>query len=193
MRATRSFDASERSVSQARSFVSDILGDLSDELRQSVALMVSELATNALVHASDGFEVFIDRTDHDLRVTVADQGPGAPVVRTPVVSDPHGRGLRIVSALADEWGVDTVDTPGKHVWFRMALNAGPEAVAADGRPDAARTDGSLGSEPLSAVGERSVQDHRADTGPVKGGEGSTLCWRLPVRVRARRRSLATVH
>jgi anti-sigma regulatory factor (Ser/Thr protein kinase) len=125
--ADRIFVASQESVGQSRRFVADAIGDLPREVRDQIVLMVSELATNALVHAAGGFRMTIDRTADDLRVAVADQGGAGgregPQVRSPRSDEPHGRGLRIVDKLADEWG--TAEVPfgvGQVVWFRVGLD-----------------------------------------------------------------------
>jgi anti-sigma regulatory factor (Ser/Thr protein kinase) len=119
----RSFDAYENSVGRARRFVSGFTADLPDDRRDDVALMISELATNALVHASSGFDVAIDRSTTLLRVSVSDRGDGTPEVHSPNSTEPHGRGLQIVEALSDEWGVIPYFAAGKTVWFQIALEA----------------------------------------------------------------------
>ncbi|MDO0936853.1 ATP-binding protein [Streptomyces sp. DG2A-72] len=92
---------------------------------EDVLLCVSELATNALLHGvppNRCFRLGLNlTTDGVLRVEIHDSGPGE--VRTPD-ADPeseHGRGLLLVAALADKWGVGERD-PGKVVWceFRVA-------------------------------------------------------------------------
>ena len=98
-----------------------VVGDAPGEVQDSVALMVSELSTNALLHASGGFEVAVDRSELTISVSVIDRGDGTPVLQSPKFSEPHGRGLRIVAALSDEWGVSAT-SDGKAVWFRMKLH-----------------------------------------------------------------------
>jgi hypothetical protein len=95
-----------------------------------VALMLSELATNAVQHAGTEFEVDITMTReaslYCLRVGVTDQSPGLPVLPEPAADAPHGRGLRIVESLADAWGIEIRrGHPGKTVWFvaRLVANA----------------------------------------------------------------------
>jgi hypothetical protein len=93
-----------------------------------VALMLSELATNAVQHAGTEFEVDITMTReaslYRLRVGVTDQSPGLPVLPEPAADAPHGRGLRIVETLADAWGIEIRrGHPGKTVWFVARLVA----------------------------------------------------------------------
>ena len=90
--------------------------------------MVSELATNAIVHAGGGFAVRVERDGSIIRVTVTDAGVGTPVVQHPDEHEPHGRGLRIVDELSDEWGSEDTAAHGKSVWFR--IDAAPVADGA---------------------------------------------------------------
>jgi len=143
----RSFDLNTKSVAASRQFVLDAVADLTDELREAAILMMSELATNAIVHAATGFEVSIERSAGWLRISVTDVGGGAPELQSPPSSDPHGRGLQIVKELSDEWGmIDNEDHAGKTVWCAVRLDrtGPPESVAtttsedAGGRPDRRR-------------------------------------------------------
>ncbi len=130
-----------KSVAASRRFVEGALTDLPDELQEAAVLMVSELATNAIVHATTGFEVTIHRTKSKLRVEVADLGGGEPEVRMPPVSEPHGRGLQIVEELSDDWGITerTGDT-GKTVWYEVNVDP-PPLLVADGEPAQEATGG----------------------------------------------------
>jgi anti-sigma regulatory factor (Ser/Thr protein kinase) len=114
------FEPSEGSVGAARRFVATVVSDSPTEVQDSVAVMVSELSTNALLHASGGFEVAVDRSELTISVSVIDRGDGTPILQSPKFSEPHGRGLRIVAALSDEWGVSAT-SDGKAVWFRISL------------------------------------------------------------------------
>ena len=88
----------------------------------AVELMVSELATNSVKHAHSDFRVSINDARGQIRVEVRDTGRGAPLLRTPALIEPSGRGLRIVEALSRAWG--TADSPpGKIVWFTLASKA----------------------------------------------------------------------
>lgn len=107
-----------RSVPAAREFVSIALADWGLDTRMDdVLLCVSELATNALVHGvppGRGYRLRLLRYgDGLLRVEVHDSGGGQPGVREP--DGESGRGLLLVAALADKWGVGERD-PGKIVW-----------------------------------------------------------------------------
>ena len=126
MTERRWFQASEGSVGAARRFVTEILADVPDDIQESVSLMVSELATNALVHAVSGFDVTVDRAGSSVLVSVSDRGDGGmPRLQAPESSEPHGGGLRVVSALSEEWGVATTWDEGKTVWFRISVPSTP--------------------------------------------------------------------
>jgi anti-sigma regulatory factor (Ser/Thr protein kinase) len=151
---SRRFEAWEESVGEARRFVAEIISDLPIDLQDSVRLMVSELSTNALVHALSGFEVSVERSDVAVIISISDQGNGTPTVESPSPSEPHGRGLQIVDTLSDNWGLVSSSEAGKTVWFRMSLrrpSEGPLDVAATREVRADRSDGPT-SHPTSPSG-----------------------------------------
>jgi len=100
------------------------MGDAPDAIVEAVAIAVSELATNSVLHANTEFTVEVVRTADRVRVEVADLGRGVPTVRAPDVTDSSGRGLLLVRELSDDWGVTaSEDRPGKSVWFSIRLPA----------------------------------------------------------------------
>lgn len=118
---SRTFAGEPTSAAAARRFVAAELADVSAEALETVTLMVSELASNAIRHARTRFRVGVARNGHHLRVEVTDSGQGDPARRSPDPTEPAGRGLRIVDALADEWGVHHVRDADKTVWFTLDL------------------------------------------------------------------------
>ncbi|WDT91908.1 ATP-binding protein [Streptomyces sp. SCSIO-PteL053] len=88
-------------------------------------LVVSELVTNACLHAEGPEEIRIGRTPKGLRVEVVDRGTGQPAPRTPHrAGRPGGHGMFIVQRLCLDWGVlRTPDAPGKTVWAELAAPA----------------------------------------------------------------------
>jgi anti-sigma regulatory factor (Ser/Thr protein kinase) len=106
-------------VHAARLFARAALGKQSRETLDAVELMVSELATNCVQHANSEFEITIDISNPDIRIEARDSGQGRPLPRSPGPSEPTGRGLRIVEAMSDEWGV-VPSASGKTVWFKIA-------------------------------------------------------------------------
>ncbi|MEK2478433.1 ATP-binding protein [Streptomyces noursei] len=85
------------------------------------ALLTSELVTNALLHTEGGAVVTAWVTDR-LRVEVRDFAERCPEPRAPSVDGTSGRGLMLVRALADAWGIRP-ERIGKCVWFE--LGGGP--------------------------------------------------------------------
>src|SRR3954452_12096847 len=116
MSAARAFPNAPAGVRDARVFVADALHGADRDLVDTAVLMVSELATNAVVHTTSPFDVGVDRRDHEVRISVTDHGDGTPLVRDVASTDIEGRGLRIVAAFALEWGLDQ-GHDSKTVWF----------------------------------------------------------------------------
>lgn len=112
-----------RSVGQAREFTREALTDWSvTDRSDDVLLCVSELATNALLHGvppGRGFQLRL-ALDGVLRVEVHDSGSGE--VRAPDISpeSERGRGLLLLAAVADKWGVGDRN-PGKVVWCEFSV------------------------------------------------------------------------
>ncbi|MFI1199663.1 ATP-binding protein [Streptomyces sp. NPDC020883] len=112
-----------RSVRLAREFARSALAGWGVRRRaDDVVLCVGELATNALLHGvppGRGYRLWLALGAEDglLRVEVHDSGDGEPRSSEPgdVVDEESGRGLLLVSALADKWGVEG-RVPGKAVW-----------------------------------------------------------------------------
>ena len=88
-------------------------------LCDTVALLVSEVATNALVHGTGDVQVRVTAEDAVLRVEVSDESPTMPTPRTADPMEEGGRGLALVASLATDWGVHRVGM-GKVVWFELA-------------------------------------------------------------------------
>jgi anti-sigma regulatory factor (Ser/Thr protein kinase) len=114
----------------ARRFVDETLRrwECSDAL-ETIELLVSELVTNAVVHARSEPEVAVILHRDVIRVEVTDASPAQPERRSPDVYEPSGRGLGLVEKLAMAWGVDAADGGGKVVWFELPrLDAPTERV-----------------------------------------------------------------
>jgi anti-sigma regulatory factor (Ser/Thr protein kinase) len=164
-------------VAASRQFVEEAVTDLPDDVRENAILMMSELATNAIVHAATGFEVDIDRTKDWLRFAVIDAGDGNPELRSPSSGDPHGRGLQIVKELADEWGViDNEDNSGKTVWCAVRLDgtsrsmdATSARVDARGRPDRRRAPAVRPQPDKGSDRSETGEDGRAQSSSNSGG------------------------
>lgn len=108
------------SVSAARHFVAGIL-DAADALDQSwpALQVISELATNAVVHAATSFVVQVRVADSVVRVAVTDKRPTAFAGKRRFSADTTtGRGLRLVERLSRSWGVE-IDDATKTVWSEI--------------------------------------------------------------------------
>ncbi|MET9962018.1 ATP-binding protein [Streptomyces sp. NPDC006326] len=92
-----------------------------EDTAEVAELLTTELVTNALVHTDQGAEVSARLEPTRLRVEVRDHASRRPRPYVPTADDgTHGRGLVLVQALADAWGVDAVAQPGgKVVWFEL--------------------------------------------------------------------------
>lgn len=89
---------------------------------QVVELLTAEVVANAAVHGpADGtIRVTAWTDERNAYVSVSDDSSASPVVRHPEPSDLSGRGMALVQALADEWGVE-IGPDGKTVWFSLGL------------------------------------------------------------------------
>ena len=157
----RTWSSQPDHVAEAREFVAGRLPAEGLEGHVDVVqLVVSELVTNAVVHAAGSFAVSVGREDDALALRVTDASPRAvPRPPRPPWDGPNGRGLQIVTRLSARWGVD-LERDGKTVWARFDI-AGPGLAAVSGKvgPLAVRVRGSehdrwhLGTPPPSARGE----------------------------------------
>jgi len=111
--------SSANAPTMARHFVLEHLpADASTHLRDSAALVVTELVTNAVVHGGDQVQLSMVRRGRVLRIAVRDSGPPAELI-FPELADTdafHGRGLMVVRALSARFGVVQAGAGGKVVW-----------------------------------------------------------------------------
>ncbi|HET9772244.1 MAG TPA: MEDS domain-containing protein [Acidimicrobiia bacterium] len=116
----RTFVRVGRGPADARRFVVDTLtawghADLVDD----AAVITTELATNAVIHARTDFTVTISRLPGGaIRVAVRDASPAPPRPRHARPLSNSGRGLSLVEALATGWGAE-LQTDGKVVWAQF--------------------------------------------------------------------------
>jgi PAS domain S-box-containing protein len=123
------------SVGEARRLLRTLLDKAGDpELIETVELVVSEVVTNAVLHAGTEVDLVVTADDLTVRVEVTDGSPHLPRARShdgltntgPANTGPAntglantGRGLHLVDVLAHRWGV-IVEPPGKKVWFEVS-------------------------------------------------------------------------
>jgi anti-sigma regulatory factor (Ser/Thr protein kinase) len=110
-------------ASRARHFVCDTLRAWGcDDAIPDAELLVSELVTNAVLHARLATRVTIERDCAVLRFSVYDASPTRPRPREYGPEAVTGRGLLLVDRIARRWGVDPQDA-GKCVWFEVESRA----------------------------------------------------------------------
>jgi anti-sigma regulatory factor (Ser/Thr protein kinase) len=91
-------------------------------------LLVSELVTNAILHARSLARVTVERAGSVVRVSVCDGSSATPRVRDYGPTAVTGRGMFLVDRIARRWGVD-VDGAGKCVWFEVDSRDGGQLRA----------------------------------------------------------------
>lgn len=92
----------------------------SPEVLDTVALLVTELVTNAILHARTPLLLVIEPNADHIRVCVEDSSPQSPEIRNYDADAVTGRGLALVEQLASAWGVEQTPT-GKAVWCEIAI------------------------------------------------------------------------
>lgn len=111
-----------RSVGEARRFTDAALNEWGcDRIADTAVLLVSELASNAVLHARSDIRIFLIREFDELKVKVCDRSPVVPRPRRFGVESATGRGLALVEQLSAEWGVQR-EAGGKCVWFTLSVN-----------------------------------------------------------------------
>jgi PAS domain S-box-containing protein len=119
--ATTDLPATPESVPAGRDFLAKALSTWNCGGRTDDALLLlSEILTNAVQHAGGPIGVHVCRTDTDLTVEISDRSPQLPQPRLAAEHEESGRGLLLVRALADDWGVRPMDH-GKTTWFSLKL------------------------------------------------------------------------
>jgi anti-sigma regulatory factor (Ser/Thr protein kinase) len=123
-----------RSAGAARRFLNDTLNRWeAARYSDSAVVVLSELVTNAALHARTEIAVRVVLDRSGLRLEVADGSPRPPIARHYSDQATTGRGLALVAALSQEWGVQLGDT-GKVVWAVLAVDSRPRPGDLD--PDA---------------------------------------------------------
>jgi anti-sigma regulatory factor (Ser/Thr protein kinase) len=112
----RYFPARPESVHEAREFVVSALAE-SEVDPDDVAVLTTEVATNAVLHANTDFRVRVEVRDEAVRIEVINDAPDLLLIRKEPSRD-GGRGLRILDSLARDWGVEE-HADDKVVWFEV--------------------------------------------------------------------------
>jgi anti-sigma regulatory factor (Ser/Thr protein kinase) len=112
-----------RAPGRGRALVAPFLRDAPPDRARDAEILVSELVTNAVIHANDADEpvhLLVAADEMLLHVEVHDGGPGVPeqLPAAPDETRTSGRGLALVRGLSDRWGVDRGPS---RVWFELEL------------------------------------------------------------------------
>lgn len=110
--------ARERCAAAAR----EAYGPDRDGLVDDAEIVASELVTNAIRAGAMLILLELDTGSDALRVSVVDDAPGEVAPRSPRTFDTSGRGLHIVGAVADQWGVESLPD-GKRVWADLPVRS----------------------------------------------------------------------
>jgi anti-sigma regulatory factor (Ser/Thr protein kinase) len=118
------FDAGLDAPGRARRMVVAALGRVGygDKLVQDAALVLTELAANAVRHAGSSFAVSVSVSVSSegsiLRIAVCDRGPSVGVLTRPRLIPRPGRGLGLIDAISTGWGTTAV-SDGMVVWAEL--------------------------------------------------------------------------
>lgn len=107
-------------VAASRAFVAQVLRRwCADALVDDASFIVTELVTNALLHATSSFRVRVERLEDRVRITVDDASPDRPRRRITASDAAHGRGIQLIEQLSHCWGSEVIPG-GKAVWAELA-------------------------------------------------------------------------
>jgi hypothetical protein len=139
--ATRTLTPDARAVREAREFARTITQRWGAASRcDDIALVVSELVTNALRHAAPGpdeppqdrlYRLGLLQPGPFIQCVVTDPSPAPPIPREPACLAETGRGLHVIAALSDQWGYANLCEQGKAMWAIFTTDQ-PDAIGMDG-------------------------------------------------------------
>ncbi|HET9075631.1 MAG TPA: ATP-binding protein [Acidimicrobiales bacterium] len=144
-RVRSEFSARSDSVGEARRFVRNTINAWgADDLEFEASLVVSELVSNSVIHARTSVTVELDFEEGLLRVAVSDGSSRPPRRKSHGTDAATGRGLTLVEACSQSWGVDAWPG-GKTVWAVLRSAAGQ--TADDGPGGGGRSGGTPAGAP----------------------------------------------
>jgi anti-sigma regulatory factor (Ser/Thr protein kinase) len=105
---------------QARQLLERTCEHLAPAVRADACLVLTEIVTNAVIHARTMITVAIECDDTAVAVAVTDNSSQPPLPDHRDDLHESGRGLLLIDRLATSWGYDTSsDSRGKVIWFRI--------------------------------------------------------------------------
>ena len=118
----QSFQPVPESAGAARGFARGALSELGlGDMEDRVCLLIGEMSVNAILHARTSYSILITRpAEGTVRVEVHDGNRVRPRQKTALTVDPltYGRGLVLIEATSDRWGVDDTEQ-GKVIWAEV--------------------------------------------------------------------------
>ncbi len=111
-------DPNPRAPRDARRFIARHTASVDGDTASTLAVLTSELVTNAVLHARTTLQVGVTKGGPDLLIGVGDRDDGHPAPQPASDTATQGRGLRLIDGLADRWGVTSYEG-GKTVWFLL--------------------------------------------------------------------------
>ena len=122
--ATTTLPPEPMSARACRRFLVSALDEWgADQFADEAVLLLSELVTNAVLHAGTDIEVTIRLDGEVLRVEVRDGDPRLPSVRHYSLLSGTGRGLALVAETARKWDAEPLPSgQGKTVWFELGAS-----------------------------------------------------------------------
>jgi hypothetical protein len=117
-----SYEPLTSNVRAARVFVTDHLASQGQPelVQETAALLVGEVAANAVLHAASRFTVEVDTRPDHVRIEVRDHSSSVPTCRTPDPGQVSGWGMHLVDKMSTSWGAQVIPGDGKCVWFELA-------------------------------------------------------------------------
>jgi anti-sigma regulatory factor (Ser/Thr protein kinase) len=114
------------SIRSGRRFVVDrVRAGGVDALVDDAALIAAELLANARQHGAPPIVVCVRADGDRVRLEVRDEGPHAPIMPPPSTNNMTGRGLTLVAALSNRWGIRRTSSGGKSVWCELVVGHQP--------------------------------------------------------------------
>jgi anti-sigma regulatory factor (Ser/Thr protein kinase) len=90
-----------------------------EDIAADLELCLSELMSNATQAGAKTVSIAVAFRDDVIELSVTDDAPGMPVLRTTQPTDEQGRGLEVIASLSMDWGVRSFG-PRKTVWATLA-------------------------------------------------------------------------
>ena len=131
--AELAFDGNADTARRGRRFLSETLAtwDVGD-VDFTASLVLSELVTNAVLHANTEIVVRLSPLVNGVRIEVEDGSSRVPLPRRYALDATTGRGLALVDALSQSWGVE-LTANGKTVWSEVTVDIDDPELRPDGR------------------------------------------------------------